>query len=227
MSTPNLPKIVVISDISDLDTPNMVSEAKGIVFTGDPDATAPPVDDTTLHGHADDLQTAHTGRQTNPPTTTANDEKEARDTLIEEYQLDALYVQGVARKVAKAAGDIAAGKQVVARLGFKLKKDASANARTFEVYASGIGFVKIHAPSAAKKASYVWQYGVTKSKGTPPEIDGGKGVVNNQSEVEITNLVSGEIYGFRYAAVKSGEKTTHSDGEDPLIFSDFIYFVVA
>jgi hypothetical protein len=222
----NLPKIVVKTDISELDTPHMISEAKGIKFTGDPDATAPPEDDTALHGLADDLQDVHSARQTNPPTKSADDETVARDLLADAYQVDAQYVQTVARRVAKAGGDVAAGETVVARLGFKLKKDAATNARTFEVYASGVGFVKIHAPAAAKLAAYVWEYGTTDAKGTPPKIEGGRGIVNLQSSIEITNLEGGKIYGFRYAFVKQTEKGTHSDGEEPLVFSDFIYFVV-
>src|SRR5690242_7792771 len=100
MSKKNLPKIVVITDISALSTPDMVSEAKGVKLTGDPDATTPPVTDTILNTEADDLQDIHTARQTNPPTKTADDEIVQRDILVEDYKLDAQYVEGVANKVA-------------------------------------------------------------------------------------------------------------------------------
>lgn len=226
MSTSGLPKIVVIKNILPMDTPDMVSETLGIKFTGDADATTPPVGDAALHGEANTLQTIHGKRQTNPPTATADDEDIQRRKVARAYARDARYVEEVANDVAEAAADVAAGEIVVTRLGFKLKKAASINARSFEVYADGIGWLHVHAPAADKTAAYVWQYGITPTKGTPPEIDGGRGVVNLEADLKITNLESGKIYGIRYAFVKRKQKRTHSDGEEPLTFSDWIYFVV-
>jgi hypothetical protein len=226
MAKKNLPKIVVITDISNLETPDMITAGGGIVLTLDPDATAPPVADTVLHTEADDLQTVHNNRQTEPPTATANDEIGARDTLAFDYQQDARYVESIANKVAKAAGDVTAGIAVVNRTGFKLKKTGIRAARHFEIYASGIEWAHVRTKSVAKVAAYVWRFGITPIKGTPPAIEGSRAVVNLEADLKITNLKSGTIYGIQFAAVKRKEKRTYSNGEEPLIYSDWIYFVV-
>ena len=226
MSNSGIPKIVVKTDISELDTPDMVSVTLGIVFTGDPDATTPPVNDAALHGEADTLQAIHGKRQTNPPTATADDEDIQRKKVSRAYEKDARYVQDVANDVAEAAADSAAGEIVVTRIGFELKQQATPHARSFEVYDSGVAWVHVRTKAVAKKAAYVWQYGITAAKGTPPAIDINRTIVNLEADIKLTNLESGEIYGFRYATVEPGEKGTHSDGEEPLTFSDWIYFVV-
>src|SRR5205085_1690446 len=107
MAKKNLPKIVVITDISGLTSSEMVTEAGGIVLAGDPDVTTPPVTDTILHTEAGALQTVLNKRQTNPPTATADDETAARDIVAFDYQQDARYVETIANKVARAAGDVA------------------------------------------------------------------------------------------------------------------------
>src|SRR5438105_4633065 len=124
MSDKNLPKIVVITDISQHETPEMISAGLAVKTTGDPDAGGCTVTDATLHTEANALQSVHNKRGTNPPTATAKDETVARDTLAEDYQFIAMFVQGIANKVAKAAGDVAAGdvaagEIVVQRTGFK------------------------------------------------------------------------------------------------------------
>jgi hypothetical protein len=225
MAKKNLPKIVVITDISTLDTPNMVSEAKGVVLTGDPDATTPPITDTILKAEADDLLDIHTARQTNPPTATADDEIVQRDKLAVDYQADALYVQTVANKVAKAAGDVAAGEVVVQRIGMKLKSKGTPHPRSFEVVASGIGWVHLRVKSVAKRAGYGWKYGITPVKDTPPAAFSPI-IFTLGVELVITNLQSGEIYGFQYGSILPERKPSVSDGSDPITFSDFIYFVI-
>jgi hypothetical protein len=222
----NLPKIVVKTDITDLDTPHMISEAKGIKFTGDADATAPDYDDTALHGAADDLQDVHSERQTDPPTASSDDENTERRKVARMYELDALYVQKIANNVAIAAGDVEAGEAVVHRIGFKLKKSASAHARGFEVYDSGVQWAKVRTKAVAATAAYAWRYGMTAAKGTPPEIDGTRVVVNLEASLEITNLESGKIYGIQYETVRRKERKTYVNGEEALIYSDWIYFVV-
>jgi hypothetical protein len=45
-------------------------------------------------------------------------------------------------------------------------------------------------------------------------------------ELIITNLQSGEIYGFQYGSILPERRPSVSDGSDPITFSDFIYFVI-
>jgi hypothetical protein len=225
MATSNLPKIVVIKDISPLSTPEMISEALGVVFTGDPDATTPPVTDVILHGEAATLQTIHSKRQTSPPTATSDEEEIQRNILARAYKKNADYLEGVANDVAVAAGDVNAGEAVVLRIGMKLKKEAAADARTFEVYESGVEWVHIRCKAVAKRAAYIWRYGVTTAKDIPPATLVHP-IVTLQANLLINGLESGEIYGFQFASVVPSDDPEYTDGTDPHIYSDFIYFAV-
>jgi hypothetical protein len=225
MASSTLKKIVVITDISHLDTPDMISEAGGIVLTGDPDATAPPVPDVMLHADAAALQTIHNGRQTNPPTKTADEELVQRNIIVNKYKKDARYVQDVANDVAEAAGNVSAGEIVVQRIGMKLKKVASHNPRIFEVYKSGVGWVHLHTHAAAKRAAYAWRYGITTAKGTPP-VTLGHPIINMEADILITGLPSGTIIGFQYGFVLPTHNPEHAHGTDAITYGDFIYFVI-
>jgi hypothetical protein len=222
MAQQNLPKIVVITDISDLSTPDMVSEAKGIKLTGDPDVTSPPVTETILHTEADDLLNIHTKRQTNPPTATAEQEQLQRDIVIRDYKKDALEVQSVANDVAAAAGDVAAGIIVVQRTAFRLKKDGMPHQRHFEVVESGEGWVHLRTKAIHHPAGYVWNYGITAAKDTPPTIFKPL-LFTLEVDIIINNLQSGSIYAFQVAGILPVQRPTFSDGVEPLTFSDFIY----
>src|SRR5437016_1742914 len=172
MSEANLPKIVVITDLSPLDTPDMITEAGAIKLTGDPDATAPPVADTAVHTEAANLQIIHNKRQLKPPTATAKEEQLQRDKVVAMYKKDARYVQDVANDVAEAAGDINAGIIVVQRIGVKLKKIGKVHSRHFEVIASGPGWVTLRVKSVGLKAAYIFRYGTSDKRGNPPVILG-------------------------------------------------------
>jgi hypothetical protein len=225
MSSGNLPKIVVIKDISPLSTPEMISEALGVVFTGDPDATTPPVADPMLHAEAATLQTIHSKRQTNPPTATSDEEDVQRNILARAYKKDAVYVEGVANDVAVDAGDVNAGEAVVLRIGMKLKKEGMADARSFEVYDSGVEWVHIRCKAVAKRAGYVWRYGITTAKNTPPAtlVDP---IFTLEANLLITDLQSGAIYGFQFASILPTRSPEYANGTDAIIYSDFIYFAV-
>jgi hypothetical protein len=113
----------------------------------------------------------------------------------------------------------------VLRIGMKLKKEGIADARTFEVYDSGVEWVHIRCKAVAKRAAYIWRYGVTTAKDTPPAALV-QPIITLQANLLITDLQSGTIYGFQFASIDSTDDPEYADGTDPYIYSDFIYFAV-
>lgn len=228
-------KIVVITDISGMTAPNAAAEVKGVVFTGDPDATAPPVDDTAAHGQADALLNIHSKRQANPPTATANQETPIRSTLDENYHLNAVYAQGIARKVAKAAGDVAAGEAVVERLGLKLKNKRAHGAKSFQADSTIEGQVDITTKSAGEHTTYIREYGITAAKNTPPlPADIKDWLITQVVNASITGIPSTKVIGIREAAVVREHKTTTTvnkavfshTADNHYVFSSWIYVTV-
>ncbi|MBI4931486.1 MAG: hypothetical protein HY841_12025 [Bacteroidetes bacterium] len=200
MSKKNLPKIVLALNTRKMDTPTLVSSAKGIILTGDPDATAPPVPDTTLHAQADSLLLIHTKRQTKPPTATADQETQQRNIVDRSYKKDGLYVQGVCNDVAVANGDVTAGEAVAQRIGYTLKKQATFNPTDFGVTSHEPGLADVQAKKAKKGTeAHLWRYGITPAKDTAPTAL--KTLVTVEAHIIIQNLPSGSILGIQHASV--------------------------
>ncbi|MBI3502896.1 MAG: hypothetical protein HY063_13985 [Bacteroidetes bacterium] len=251
----NLPKIVVLSDISLLTVTDAVSEVKGVVFTGDADATNPPVPDGTAHAQADTLLNIHTKRQTVPPTATAAQETEQRNIVNETYRLNAVYAQGVARAVAKAQGDVNAGIAVVLRLGLKLKSKNTGTKPDFGQIKSGPGTLHLHAKKMekSKTEAHLWQYAGVPNNKTVPAAAQLKTRVTPQTDVIFSDLDSGALVAARHASIgtarkgksqkthhttKTSEKSVSSSSEisghhvfsdkmdDPYTWTAFEYFSV-
>ncbi|MBI3501008.1 MAG: hypothetical protein HY063_04375 [Bacteroidetes bacterium] len=255
MAAKNLPKIVVITDIGSLTVTDAVSEVKGVVFTGDPDATNPPVPDGTAHPQADLLMSIHNKRQTIPPTATAAQENEQRLIVNETYRLNASYGQGVARAVAKTAGDVDAGITVVHRIGLKLKNKNTGKKPDFGQIKSGPGTLHLHAKKANPKQNeaHGWDYAVVPNNKTIPTAAQLKRRFTPQTDVIFSDLDSGTLVAARHTSIgtarkgksskthhtsKTTDKSTSSAAvisshhvfsdktDDPYTWTAFIYFVV-
>lgn len=234
----NLPKILVATNVDEMDTPTLCANAKGIKTTGDPDVVTPPSTDTELQTQAGKVMDIHEKRFTDKSITLTKDEKVQRLILETMFTNVAGYVQQISRKVATAAGDVAAGEAVVVRCGFKLKKKGSLPPREFDIVDSGQGWFHLRMKAVAARAGYVWRIGVTSKKGVPPETF----LPNKftlECEVIITGTEFGLIYGMQAASilpvkqnppdsesspVKANKPSFPADS-DGLTWSDFIYDV--
>jgi hypothetical protein len=112
----------------------------------------------------------------------------------------ALYVQGVARDAAIAAGDVSAGVTVATGVGFKIKKAAVKAPKFFKVVSKIVGTVDISTKAVAARAGYIRQYGATTAKGVSPTTLA-ESIFSVESKVHIDNMKSGTIYGFREAII--------------------------
>ncbi|MBI3501383.1 MAG: hypothetical protein HY063_06275 [Bacteroidetes bacterium] len=248
-SKKNLPKIILSLETDKMDTPTLVSNAKGIKLTGDPDATAPPVADGTLHSQADTLLTIHTNRQTKPPTATADDEIKQRNIVERSYKKDGLYVQGVCNDVAVAQGDVTAGEAVALRIGYKLKKKSAAHPRDFESLPSEKGSFHVRVKSAgAGHMVYVYEYGITTAENLLPAL-WEKPIAISVTELIMKGFASGTVVAVRYTVVlppahtkktnaklsattamnatkfsiSKAKKVTSTHGTDPYQWSNILY----
>jgi hypothetical protein len=192
-------KIKVSRGYRKLNVPELGSFAKGITFTGDSDATDPTFDDAALKTSSDKMITTHISRQTNPSTNLTNLEKQFRNTLTDELDADANYVENVANAVAKSAGDRNAGLAVVKRLGFLVAGKGSAK-RIIGVVGVGVGWFHAHEAKSKKGFEiHIWNIGITTAKGTAPTET--QGAVTCEADCIFNNLPSGSVLAYRHASV--------------------------
>ena len=243
----NLPKIVVALDLDTMDQNELCITAKGVITTGDPDVTTPPVTDAVLYAQADDLLKNLAKRKTDRSKDLTNIGLDLAGKVRMALQKDGLYVQSVANDVAEANGSVALGNAVVNRCGFKLKKKADKTPRDFKVVGSGPGWTHLRVKAVGKRAGYLWRFGKTTKKGIMPA-----GTLTTlftlECEIIINNQDSGDIYGYQMASIlpvshgsgtgtsptitaesasmmpaSKTKKATISSDKDPYNWSDYIY----
>ena len=149
----------------------------------------------------DDLQTAETAAlvRTKGAATIRN---EKRATLVSQLQLLRGFVQTTADASAQN------GASIIESAGLAVRKTAVRAPRVFAVKPGAVtGTAKVIAPSAARRASYEWQY----------SIDGGKTwmtlPVTLQAKTSVTGLVPGSTVQLKYRPVT---KTGEGDWSQPI-----------
>jgi hypothetical protein len=118
-----------------------------------------------------------------------------------------MYIQGIARNAAIAAGDVNVGIQVVIRCGYKVKKTKAPSTRVFKVTPSGVEAVDISTKAVGPRVCYIRQYGITSTKGVPPTVFA-ELLISLEADIHVNNLKSGTIYGFREATVLPIKRTS-------------------
>jgi hypothetical protein len=243
----NLPKIVVIRDLRNMDNTAVCTTALGTKTDGDPDVTNPPVKDVDFHQQANDALAVQVKRQTDQSKSLTAYGNELADIVRSSYADDAGYIEQIANKVAKAAGSYDAGVKVVVRCGYMLKTKGETHPRGFEVVAAEPGWIHLRVKAVGKRAGYLWRLGITTEKGVIPATFLPI-LFTLECEVVILNLKSGSMYGFQFASILPVAQTKNSDpsqtvssmaatttvstkankatytvGDDPYQWSDFIY----
>jgi hypothetical protein len=249
----NLPKIQVLELHADESAETVIQDASQIHTTGDANVTAPPVTDTVMAGLITTLQTRVTGSKASPPTFTVGQVTTSKNIVITSYNKIARYVEGVANDVAIAAGDVTAGNTVVTRVGCRLKKKSTRGTKKFSATSKIDGEIEVGTKAPGAHTIYVRQYGKTTAKGVTPAVISDT-IISGQSNISITNLTSGTIYGVREALIlpipnkKRGgiissattatargttpvattktNKATYADGATHYVYSDWIYITV-
>ncbi len=241
------PKIVVIRDLSDMDNTTACNEALGTKTAGDPDVTSPPVEDTVLHGQANDALAVEQKRQIDQSKALTTLGNELASKVRVSYFKVAGYVQDVANDVVISTGSWDAGVHVVQRCGYRMKTKSEPHPRGFEVVDSGPGWVHLRVKSVNYRAGYLWRMGSTPEKDVKPTsflpI-----LFTLQCEVVVLGLKSGTMYGFQSASIvpvaqtkksdpsksisakaattsvaTKANKATYTMSEDPYQWSEFIY----
>jgi hypothetical protein len=203
----NLPLITVLLASKKTKTPTLIKDCNLQKTIGDPLVVAPPVTDVTIKGQATNLDNIYDGFLGKPPTATSAQVTTARNICINSYNQNAMYIQGIARNAAIAAGDVSVGEQVVIRCGYKLKKIGVKAPRQFKVTPSGVGAVEITTKAVAPRACYIREYGIATAKGVVPTAPA-ELLISLEADIYVYNLKSGSIYGFREASVLPTKRAT-------------------
>ena len=249
----NLPKIQTLELHANDSAETVIQDASLIHTTGDVNVTTPPVTDAVLGGQITTLQNRVTGSKATPPTFTAGQVTTSKNKVITSYNKIAKYVEGVANDVAIAAGDVTAGNTVVTRVGCKLKRKSTRGTKKFAATSKIDGEIEVGTKSPGRGTIYIREYGKTTAKGVIPAVINDP-IIGGLSEISITNLISGTIYGVREALIlpiprnKGGggvsaittatargttpvattktNKATYAVGATHYVYSDWIYVTV-
>lgn len=243
------PKIVVALNLKKMNDLTICSRAMGVKTTADPDVVNPPVSDATLKLQANAIMDIITLRKTKQAKSLTRQQKEEVEVLKRYYGRVGRYVQDIANDVAISAGDAEAGKAVVLRCGFTLKKKRVLPPRNFDVVKSAPGWTHIRVKAAGKYAVYIWRFGITSEKGVMP-AEFMPIVVTTVCELIVKHPFSGNFMAYQVACVLPKPRSAHTKkaksklgrnasdvasyignkpvveaGIDALQWSDFIYMV--
>jgi hypothetical protein len=159
-----------------------------------------PYDDTATHAAGTAIQNVYGKFKAKPPTAIKADVDIAVNNAAEIYNQNAAYIESMARKAAKAAGDISVGIKLVENAGYFLKGPKSPTVNGFTAEPEGAGSVRVNTKAVAPHAGYVRQYGVTTAEGVPPtkceEL-----LFSLQAEIHISSLTKASILGVREASI--------------------------
>ena len=159
-------------------------------------------DDAAMHGFGDALQKSVTKFKASPPTATKADVEINVNALVDAYDQDAGEIQAIARKEAKAAGDVNVGINIVTKAGYLLKSPKSAVEITFYVRPDGPKAVKITTKAVAKQAIYIREYGQAGDNNVVPDKASlQEWLVGFESTVRMENMRTGSWYAFREAYI--------------------------
>jgi hypothetical protein len=244
-------KAKVSLEFQKLDANGLATFADGTVngLTGNTNLSTPPVALATVSPQITALRT--TLRQISSGNTSkalTRLEAQQVNALMQSLTTNGHYVEDTANTI--AAGDLSKAEQIIASSGYKLKKKGVAHPRSFEVVESGPGWVHLRVKAVGKRAGYAWRYGITTTKDSPPAA-WSKIIFTLEAEVVITNLKGAAIYCFQEASIlpvahtpktnvaataisrtvtpsatTKAHKATFSDGQEPLQFSDIVYYTV-
>lgn len=196
-------RVKIALNLQNIDSPGLVSFTRAVVkgFKGPPanpnftaaDMAKLPVTTANMLLQAGALEATHTTRETNKSGSLTALELDQAATLMNTLQDTAFFVEGFANN--KAAGDTAIALQIIAGVGFSIKKAFVQHQRSFEVVSTAKGLANLRTVSAGKRAAYLWAWSADEGKTWSFPM------VTIGSEVIISNLKSAVNYSFRYAAV--------------------------
>jgi hypothetical protein len=176
--------------------PALIVYAQGIIerLTGNPSFPTPTPTVAAIVAAIHDLQAAETAAlaRTKGSAAVRNDKRKALVGLLQQVRA---YIQAI------ADADATNAVSVIQSAGVAVRKTPTRHARTFAAKPGRVsGVATVVATSAARRASYEWQY----------STDGGKTWVpapaTLQAKTTVAGLVPGSTVQFKYRAVtKTGE----------------------
>lgn len=198
-SKKNLPKIKTSRDYHNLNDSELGDFAYGIKFTGDADATSPFNTDAAVKLLADAMRNTHSGRQIVTSKTATSSETSERAALLQALDENASYLDVISNRVAKAKGDVEAGKAVITRIGYAVAAKAT-NKHNTGVVGTGVGWVHVREAKARKGAEgHIWEGGAAGSKDVQPTST--QHWYTLEVECIFNNIPSGTVFAYRHASV--------------------------
>ncbi|HEX8794398.1 MAG TPA: fibronectin type III domain-containing protein [Polyangiaceae bacterium] len=173
----------------------LITYVQGILkaLTNNPTFPSPNPPLATIGSAVNDLQVAETAVVTTRAKGTVATRNEKRATLVAMLELLRAYVQSVADATPENAPSI------IESAGLALRKTLVRAPRVFAAKAATVsGSVKLIAPTADRRAAYLWQYSTDAGKtwlDVSPTL---------QAKTTVTGLPSGTTVQFRFRSVSKG-----------------------
>lgn len=211
----NMSLIVVLVARSNIKTRKLISICYQQKTATETFASKMPVNDNDMHGQATMVQTTHNDFKRIPPDATYEEVNIERNKAITMYNQNVAYIQGIARNIVLATGDINEGIDLVLRCGYRIKKIGDKPPRYFKV-TGGIECADISTKSAGDRACYIRQYGETPGKDIAPTdiIDT---LVSLETDIHVSNLESCKVYAFREAIILPVGRSSKSSPSDTTV----------
>jgi hypothetical protein len=207
-----------------------------------------PHDQATIVATVGSMDTVEHERLTDKSAAKTSEEIQLSGQVKSQLDDNAGYLEMIANQVAKAAGDVKAGIQLVQSVGYALVETKEKTKRGFEEISNGPGFSVVRTKRVGKRAGYVFQSGVTTARNIPPATVQ-PNMYTLTVAIQINGIETGKIYGVRFGVVvpathnvkvtkkskatKAATKTAASNskipifnyGEDAIAWSAWIYIV--
>jgi hypothetical protein len=182
----------------------LLNLAYGIKTTGDSVVTTVTFTDVQIKALAATVQAEIGNRGNDPHPTLTKQEQKDVDALARAI----VAVKGDVEKAANAnAMGIRVNFEIIAtRTGFATKAPHKKHQRVFESKPAEKGSIHFSVPSEGKSITYIYQYGLTAAEGTPP-VTWSERIPLTTTELIVAGLKSGNIVGFRYAAIMHPKHT--------------------
>jgi hypothetical protein len=199
---------VLLADVNE-NRLKLAQRAAGQNTSGNPLLAGIFVSDTAMHALGTDLLTEETKFKAKPPTSTKALVNSKALLLCTAYNKNAAYIQGVARDLVISSGDINQGINLILNAGYFYKQAKSPTKSGFDVDNEGSGKVKVNTIAVAPHAGYIRQYGITATKGVPPD-QCSELLFSLEVDVILAGLTSGTILAIREASILPAGSSANS-----------------
>ena len=169
---------------------------------GNPRFNGIPCKDNLMFELGKKLSIEYTNFKSKPPTSTKALVNSRIIAFCIAYNKNAAFIQGIARDIVIATGDINQGINLVEISGYLLKDTKGSTSKGFKLTPDGPGAVKISTKAIARNATYIRQYGLATAIDIEPVKEALRPLlISHENDIRLCNLKRAGIYAVCEASI--------------------------